>query len=178
MATPFFARRESIVGPRLLGISADVPALAPNDTSEISALVTTKNVRYAWSWCPRLGSFGDGAPCHLGHDELQAFVDEKFGAGMHTIPAYDLGAAPVARIVNNVSSEVWKAMCAALALDNRSISRRLLRLNGIMGIGESCLECAWTTLVVESGPQNRRPIWTWNVGVECRGGHRQPSAHS
>ena len=104
---------EEVKTPRLLAIGADTPSPAPGETATISALVT-ETATLTWSWCPLSGTSDQGYPCLVTHAEFQDAVDEAVGAGVITVPDYDLGGAATAQLVHSVPPELWSGLCDIL----------------------------------------------------------------
>jgi hypothetical protein len=104
---------EDVKTPRLLAIGADTSTPEPGDSATLSALVT-EDATYTWSWCPLIGTSDEGFPCLVTYEEFQGAVDEAVGAGVITVPAYDLGTDPTAQLAHSVPPELWSGLCDIL----------------------------------------------------------------
>ncbi len=102
---------------RVLAISAQDPWLAPDQSTELSALVVQiddRPVTYRWSWCPLLGTPSEGYPCAISRVQLQATIDEALGSGVITVPPYELGTTATATYTYSLPPEFFQAACEAI----------------------------------------------------------------
>ncbi len=104
---------------RLLALQAAPVNPAHGETTTITPLVYTPSdaaLEFAWSWCPLLGQVNDGYVCPLSRDQANAMLA---AAGVTApLPAFEMGAGPVASFTNPFPPEALAALCAA-ALDGQ-----------------------------------------------------------
>ncbi|MBT8494244.1 MAG: hypothetical protein KJO07_14405 [Deltaproteobacteria bacterium] len=96
---------------RLLGLSATPPTIRQDESATLSALVTEADAEYQWTWCPlSSGTFG-AFECAITEEELQALIDEAVGAGVITVPPYDLGTGATATWTFDLPAAGFSAFC-------------------------------------------------------------------
>jgi hypothetical protein len=99
---------------RLLALQSAPVNPAAGETATITPLVYGRSgaaLEFAWSWCPVLGQANDGYACPLSHDQADAML--AAAGGTASLPAFDLGAGPVASFTNPFSPAVLAALCSA-----------------------------------------------------------------
>lgn len=106
-----FEEYNQVTGFRVLGLASDKPALAPEESAIFSALVTSSDVSYRWSWCPLSGGAQASFECSVTESELQSQLDETFGEGMITVPPFDLGSGSTAELSYPLPRELIAGLC-------------------------------------------------------------------
>ena len=104
---------EKVQGLRVLGVSADKPALLPGEDTVLDALLHQDpdvEVKWQWDWCPFPSGPQDEYECGISQEEFDA---QLTGFGIEA-PALDLGSAPTASFTYPLSPEVLQGLCAAL----------------------------------------------------------------
>jgi hypothetical protein len=99
---------------RLLALQAAPVNPVAGETTTVTPLVYSPSggaLELAWSWCPVLGQPNDGYVCPITHDQAEAKL-AAIGATA-PLPAFDLGAGPVASFTNPFPPEVLAALCGA-----------------------------------------------------------------
>ena len=108
-----------VKGFRLLAIGADDPWIGLGQSTVLRALVVSDEpVQYRWSWCPWTTGSLDGFRCAIERDDLQAIVDRELGAGVVTIPSFELGTTETATIVHAVTPALRDAFCKFIETQN------------------------------------------------------------
>lgn len=106
---------------RLLALQAAPVNPAESETTTITPLVyspSDADLEFAWSWCPLLGQANDGYVCPVSQDQADAMLA---AAGVAApLPAFDLGAGPVASWTNPFSPAALGALCGA-GLDGQAV---------------------------------------------------------
>jgi hypothetical protein len=103
---------------RVLALRSEPAVPLSGETATLSALVYTPppdplapsgldpTLTYAWSWCPFPGPAGQGYPCLLTNEGVQAATEG-------TAPALDLGHGPTASLPYTIDSADLKRLCKA-----------------------------------------------------------------
>ena len=112
---PDFAPYNRVTGLRVLAIQSEPAAPTTGETATFSALVVTPStepapaIAYHWSWCPFAGNASDGYRCPIEKPVIDGILEK---IPLPPLPSYDLGDAPTASFVNDISPDAFKAVCA------------------------------------------------------------------
>jgi len=111
---PDFPPYNRVTGLRVLAIKSEPAAPITGETATFSALVVAPSampapaVSYQWSWCPFGGEANKGYRCVVDEQDINALLMES---GLTARLSFDLGTAPTATFINDISPDVLKQVC-------------------------------------------------------------------
>lgn len=103
---------------RVLAVRAEKPTIAFGEAARLDALTYNPDdspVSWSWSWCPATEGASRGYACAFSRESLQENIDARFGAGIVTVPPYELSTTSSATFSYDLPPALFEGVCAAVS---------------------------------------------------------------